>query len=238
VILINLLPQSLRVSERKKTELPYKQVVVGVFLIFFVVSIYNLFIFIRLREQHRDLEKKWAPLAQSSMQADRLEQELGTSILAEIDFYDSLVDPLLEAAQVMNFVSDLLPKGAWLVRFQFEREMKEMQTILNGLSEPSGKSSKLVEIQNFANALKDEMEKIISPSSGADKLSAIPPLVELPPDDTLPAPAPPPFLAQGRKKIEAAVTTSSEQAREGQPPLVQFIAAFKTTGFGAKKEQE
>ena len=216
MILINLLPQSLRVSERKKTELPYKQVVVGVFLIFFVVSIYNLFIFIRLREQHRDLKKKWEPLAQNSMQADRLEQELGTSILAEIDFYDSLVDPPLEAAQVMNSVSDLLPQGVWLVRFQFERQKKEMQMILNGLSESSGKSSKLVEIQNFANALKDEMEKIILPALHA----------------------PPPFLAQGGKKIESAVTTSSEEAREGQTPLVQFTATFKTPGFGAREEEQ
>jgi hypothetical protein len=211
MILINLLPQELRVSEKKQVDLPYKYVTFGVFLIVFGISIYHLLIFLQLRGELRELKKKWAPLAQSSMQADMLERELSSTIMAEFDFYGSFVKPPLETAQVMNLVSDLLPEGLWLVQFQFVRDKKEVQLILNGVSESKGKDPKLVEIQNFANALKDKLEAILSVNVKEDAFD------------------------QKQIKIEATVTTSSEKSAADQEPIIQFVTTFKTEGFGIKK---
>ena len=233
MILINLLPQELRVTEHKKVDLPYKWVLITIFLIVLAVSIYNLLIFLRLRENHRELKSKWMPLAQSSMQADALERELSISIMAELGFYDSLVKPPLETAQVMNLVSDLLPEGLWLVQFQFVRDKKEMQLILNGLSESTGKDSKLIEIQNFANALKDRLELILSPDKEKDTVKSTSPVLEGPPGG-LPGFQPAQFLVPKKNKIEVTVTTSSEKSVEGRGQLIQFVTTFKTEGFGAK----
>ena len=216
MILINLLPQELRVSEKKQVDLPYKHVAIALFLIVLVVSVYNLWIFLRLRSDLRELKKKWAPLAQSSMQADMLERELSTTVTAEFDFYDSFIRPPLETAQVMNLVSDLLPQGLWLMQFQFVRDKKEMQLILNGLSESKGKDSKLVEIQNFANLVKDKLEKILSletESTGSGSSAA----------------------SYAQNKIDLILTTSSEKSVEGKEPLIQFVMTFKTESFGAQK---
>lgn len=234
MILINLLPQELRVSEKKQVDLPYKYVFVSVFLIVIAVSVYQLLIFLNLRSELRELKKTWTPLAQGSMQADMLERELSTTIKAEFDFYDSHVRPSLETAQVMNLISDLLPEGVWLVQFQFVRDRKEIQLILNGLSESKGKESKLVEIQNFANTLRDRLEEAIFPEIKPDAVKL--PLETKPAIlSNLPMPA---FYVHKGKKIELTVTTTSNEkpSETGKrEPLIQFVATFKTDGFGAQK---
>jgi hypothetical protein len=213
-------------------DLPYKYVLVFVCFAVIAVSVYNLFVFLRLRGELRDLKTKWAPLAQGSMQADMLERELNVAMAAEFDFYKTHVEPSFETAEVMNLVSDLLPEGLWLAQFQFVRNHKEIQLILNGLSESKGKDSKLVEIQNFANALKDRLEKILFPETDAEVTK---PFVES--KLNLPLGMPIPVLyAQKSMKIDATVTTSSEKsAAPGQEPLIQFVATFKTEGFGVQK---
>lgn len=208
MILVNLLPQQLRLKETRRINIPYKPIVAGIFLIFLIFALYNLFLYVRVREEHRGLQRQWSSLAEQSAKADLLERELGVTILAEVEFYDALVDPNLEAAKVLNLISDLIPKSVWLTQLKFVRAQKEMQLVLNGLSESTGKSSKLIEIQNFANKLKDEMEKVIGP------VSAVGPGVN--------------------KQIKVAVTTSSQKGEVGKAEVTQFAATFETDGFKQK----
>ena len=157
MILINLLPQELRLKEAgRKLDIPYRLIAICVFVIFLGLSLYNLFLYVRIREELRGMENQWKGISVKNAQAEKLEAELGVGgLFAELDFYSTFVDPPLETAQVLNLVSDLTPKSAWLTQLKFERVQKEMQLVLNGLAESTGKSSKLIEIQNFANGLKD-----------------------------------------------------------------------------------
>ena len=138
-----------------------------------------------------------------------MEKELGTAVLAEVDFYDAFVDPPLQTARVMNLVSDFIPAGAWLNQLKFVRNKKEIQLTLMGLSESVGKSSKLIEIQNFANKLKDQMEQLLEPLSPVD--------------------------AGVKKHLKVAVTTSSQKADSVKGELTQFTVTFQTEKFESPK---
>ena len=134
MILINLLPSELRVKETKKLNLPYRQIGLVIFMIFLVTALYNLFLFVRVRGEYRKLDREWQAMAERSNEAEALEKDLGAAILSEVDFYDSFVDPTLEAARVLNGVSDLLPRSAWLSELKLHRQKKELELILTGSS--------------------------------------------------------------------------------------------------------
>ena len=208
MIFINLLPHELRVKETKRINIPYRPIAFGIFLIFLLLSLYNLFLFIKIREQHRSLFKQWKALEPRSNEADLLERELGATIVTEVDFYDGMVDPPLETARILNLVSDLIPEGAWLTQLDFKRDNKDMQLILNGLAKASGKSSKLIEIQNFANGLKDKMEELLGPASQANP--------------------------NVKKKIKVSVTTNSQKADAEKAETILFTVTFKTEKFDHK----
>ena len=208
MILINLLPQELRIKETKKLNIPYRSIAVVIFSIFLLLALYNLFLFIRIREEHRKLSKQWKTLEQRSGEADLLAKELGATIVTEVDFYDALVDPPLETARILNFVGDLIPDGAWLTQLDFQRSNKDMQLVLNGFSKSTGKASRLIDIQNFANAMKDKMEQLLGPASQAN------------PDI--------------KKKIRVAVATSSQKSDAEKAETIQFTTTFKTDKFEQK----
>lgn len=160
MIAINLLPEELRLKEARQIHIPYQKIAIGVFLIIFILTIYHLVIYARVRGEFGALKKQWNQIAEKSLQADALESELGSSIIAEVDFYDSLVDPPLSTAQILNLISDFLPKSVWLTEINFFRKKNELDLSIVGLSQSSGGTSKLIDIQNFANTLKSEMEKV------------------------------------------------------------------------------
>ena len=210
MLFVNLLPQELRRKEIRKLNIPYRPIAIGFFSLFLVFATYNLFLFIRIREEWRSLQKQWSGLADRSAQADQLERELGTSILKEVDFYDSFVDPSLPTSKVLNLVSDLIPLRVWLTRLKLIRKQKEFQLVLDGLSESAGAGgSRLVEIQNFANKLKDQMEQSLGPSSLLNP--------------------------NAKKSVRAAVTTSSQRGDGSQTETTRFTATFETEGFAAMK---
>ena len=140
MIFVNLLPQELRIKETKKLNIPYRAIALVVFSFFFVVALYNLVVYVRVREQYRAFQRQWNAMAERSGQADQLEQELGAGILAEVDFYDAFVSPELETARVMNQMSELLPGGIWLTQMRFVRKRKDIQLTLDGVSETAQKS--------------------------------------------------------------------------------------------------
>lgn len=164
MILINLLPASLIPKETRKVNVPYRPILAGVFFIFLVISLYNLFFFIRINKEKRVLELQWKGLEQPYNEAMQLDRELGSSVLSEIDFYDTYVDPSLETAHLMNLVSDFIPKSVWLSSFKTERKGRGMQLIMIGFSESPQRDLRLVEIQNFADQIKDEMERLLTDS--------------------------------------------------------------------------
>ena len=205
MILVNLLPPELQPKEKARVKIPYRPIGGGIFLIFLVFALYNLFLYVRIREEHRGLAKQWKTMEARSAQADLLEQELGITIIAEVDFYDDFVDPPLETARVLNLISTLIPKSVWLTTLKFDRNKKEVQLLLNGLSSSSGKSSKLIEIQQFTNALKDQMEQHIGPVTQVN-----------------------PSL---KKHITTAVTTSSQKGDGEKAEITQFNATIRTENF-------
>lgn len=209
MIFVNLLPPELKVKETRKLNIPYRPIAAGIFLVFLVLAIYNLTVYIRVRREYRTVEREWAGLADRSAEADALERELGTSILAEVDFYDSSVDPKLETARVMNLVSDFVPQVVWLTQVKFVRMKREVQLVLQGSSESFGKSSRLIEIQNFANKLKDQMEHFLG--------------AQTPQDHGV------------RKPVNIALTTSSQKGSAPESELTLFTATFETGAFSTSK---
>lgn len=208
MILINLLPEDLRIKEVRKIAIPYREIAVGVFALFLIATLFNLFVYVRVRGEFRSLDKQWKELAPGNTEAESLEKELGATIVAEVDFYDQFVDPPLEAARVMNLMSDLIPASIWLDQMKFERKKRDIQLILMGFSESRGKSSTLVEIQKFANDLKARLEANIGPASNTN--------------------------LNAKKHVKATVTTSSQTAGTDQSEVIQFTATLKSDGFDQK----
>ena len=204
MIFINLLPSESRVKEAKKLNLPYRQMGVLVFIIFLVLALYNLFLFVRVRGEYRKLVRQWQSMAERSNEAEALEKDLGAAILSEVDFYDSFVDPTLEAARVLNAVGALLPGTAWLSELKLQRRKKEVELILIGSSRSGLRGSLLIEIQNFVNELKGKIDPFIGP------------VTQMNPDV--------------KKQIKVALTTSSKKGEAGWE-ITEFTATFKTEGF-------
>lgn len=186
--------------------IPYRPILFGVFLIFLVISLFNLFFYVRIHKEKRGLEQQWKGLEGPYNEALALDQELGSSVLSEIDFYGTFVDPPLETAQVMNLVSDFIPKSAWLSSLKVERKDKELQLLMIGFSEAPEAGSRLVEIQNFTNKIKDEMERLLGESAS---------------------------LAAGKPVLTSAVTTASKAEDSAASALTEFTAVIQTEGFGA-----
>ena len=207
MILINLLPSELRVKETKKLNLPYRQIGLVIFMIFLVTALYNLFLFVRVRGEYRKLDREWQAMAERSNEAEALEKDLGAAILSEVDFYDSFVDPTLESARVLNVVSDLLPRSAWLSELKLHRQKKELELILTGSSRSGLRGSRLIEIQNFVNELKNKIEPFLGPLTQTDP--------------------------NVKKQIKVALTTSSKKGEAGRE-TTEFTASFKTEGFDQK----
>ncbi|GEM_PF-2822292 len=201
MITINLLPEELRSKEVQQIHVPYQKIAFGIFSIVFLLTIYNLIVYVRVRSEYRTLQKQWTQMADKSAQADALEKELGSSITSEVDFYDTLVDPPLETAKIMNLISDLIPTSVWLDQINFSRKKKDLDLTIVGFSQSSGATSKLVEIQNFVNALKIEMEKYFAPTSQINPAS--------------------------KNHLKVSVTTSSKKTAE-HTEIIQFTANFKT----------
>ena len=126
MILINLLPIELRKSDQPKLDIPYRKIAVVVFVIFLVFAVYNLFIFIRIRSEHRNLKSQWSKMSSEYDKAVGLEKELGDTLSQEIEFYDVFVDPPLDLARLLNFTSDLIPAHVWLTQLKIERQKREM----------------------------------------------------------------------------------------------------------------
>ncbi len=208
MILINLLPPQLIPKETRKVHIPYRPILFGVFSIFLLISLYNLFFYVRIHKEKRLLETRWDGLKNSYNEAMQLDRELGSSVLAEIEFYNTFVDPPLETARVMNLVSDFLPKAVWLSSFKVERKGKELQLLMIGLSQSSERDSRLVEIQNFANQIKDEMERLRSQGISPGGLM--------------------------KPTLTSSVTTSSKNQDSGASALTEFTAVIQTEGFEAK----
>ncbi len=207
MILINLLPAHLIPKKKTQTvSIPYRPILFGVFLIFLVISLFNLFFYVRIHKEKRQLGEQWKGLEGPYNEALALDQELGSSVLSEIDFYSTFVDPPLETAQVMNLASDFIPKSAWLSSLKVERKGKELQLLMIGFSDGSEAGSRLVEIQNFANKVKDEMERLLGEGAGA---------------------------AAAKPALTSAVTTASKAEDSAASALTEFTAVIQTEGFGA-----
>lgn len=211
MILVNLLPAELIPKEIKRISIPYKPIMLGVFTVFILFALLNLYFSIQIHKEKRALEKQWAVLKTPSEQADQLQNELGASVLAEIDFYDSFADPPLEMAQTMSLISNYIPKSVWLSTLKFERKLKDFQLNLIGFSESSARESKLVEVQNFVDALKEDIERLLNPE-----------------------PAPPGAV---KRAVSAAVTTSSRQDEGASNDLMEFKASLQTEGFASTHEE-
>ncbi|OGX06103.1 MAG: hypothetical protein A3G87_02645 [Omnitrophica bacterium RIFCSPLOWO2_12_FULL_50_11] len=208
MILINLLPEELRVRKGPKVKVPYKLIAVGLFSVFLLISLFNLYLNLRIRAAHRTLKSQWKQMEPSSMEAQTLEAELGTTVLAEVEFYDTFVDPPLESAHILNLIGDLIPKSLTLNDLTFQRAARELRLIVQGVSESAEHGLVLVQIQDFANGLKNRMETFLTPVS-----------------KTIPG---------QRGPFNAQVTTTSGRKAETQEVVTEFTIDLSTEGF--KKE--
>ena len=84
-----------------------------------------------------------------------------------------------------------------------------MKVILSGFSQPGMRGTKLIEIQNVANRLKDQIEELIDP------LTKINPKL--------------------KKKVAASIITSSYKKNEEKGELTQFTITLKTEAGGNEK---
>lgn len=165
MIAINLLPPELRPKEVRKLNIPVVPILLAIFLIFVLASLFNLFIYIQKRAELRNLETKWESLKAKNTEAENLQRELGLGIKAEVNFYDTIIDPPLEVARVLDIINDLIPANVWLSDLKFDRRPEGVQIVLDGFSEETQKGLDLVIIQNFANSLKDKLEQYSKPQS-------------------------------------------------------------------------
>ncbi len=158
MIRINLLPHEMRHKEVRKLNIPVVPVLTGIFLLFLLASLFNLFIHIQKRGELRRLEAQWESLKVKNAEAEALQRELGMGVKAEADFYDSVIDPPLETARVLGVINELIPDNVWMSDLRYDRKPDGHDVLINGFAEESQKESDLVVIQNFANAIKEQLD--------------------------------------------------------------------------------
>jgi hypothetical protein len=207
MILVNLLPKEYRVSDKPKYSVSFRWGALAMFLCFLAVSLFNLYEYVGLRNESRSLQAQWQKIEGPSREADQLQFELGASVLSEIKFYDTFLDPPFEMALMLNLISDLIPRSLTLQNLKLSRHGHEFEVIMNGISETWSEKSKLVEIQNFANGLKDQLEEFLRPTG----------------NDLIPA--------GSAKKVEAEVTTTSKDGALKGMVVTDFRATVSTGGF-------
>jgi len=140
------------------------------------------------------------------VEAGRLQRDLGPHVIAEMNFFDTYIDPPLSVARMLNLVSDLLPESLTVSSLQLERQGRELLLVIDGVSESQSSDSKLIEIQNYANSLKEELMKFLELSTDRGK------------------------LPEGQK-IKTEVTTTSKHKGRSQRLVTQFKAILATGGF-------
>ena len=168
MILINLLPIELRPRVVKQTKIPVLPIAIGLFIIFIGVSLINLYVSVNKSQELRSLKTQWERLKIQNKEAEQLQRELSMGLKQEVNFYDTVVDPPIEVGMIFGFISELIPDSVRLVDLKYEGQRGKIQVVMNGFSEVSQAASKLVEIQKFANNLKEKAEELSASANPVD----------------------------------------------------------------------
>jgi len=226
MILVNFLPKELQpkiVKPQRTINLPIIPVAVAVFSVFMVIALYNLLVASRVGMEKRKLQGEWEDLKAPSAEAERLQQQMKSGVAEEAVFFDRFLKTPIEMGQILNIVSDTLPRSIWLTDLSCDWQKGQIKLVLNGYSEAAVRDTKLVEIQNYATAVKDQLETLLRPKpkqeNAAGNASALPePKVKM-------------ATVQQKPILTSAVTTSSKRgtAAEGSEggSLTQFTITIQ-----------
>ncbi len=211
MIEINLLPLEHRsVKTYHQYHKPALAAAIIIFLFFVLIALNNLFQSTQLSGQNKALVTQWKKIEGLSREADQLQMALGSSTLSEIQFYDAFIAPPFETAFLLNLASDLLPDDTTLKEFEIERKGLELKMTLGGYSDTHSKGSKLIEIQNYGNEIKKQIEKLMAPKQG----ELIPP--------------------GGNRTLNVEVTTNSKEEEGTKTLTTEFTMILTSLGFSKK----
>lgn len=206
MIRINLLPSEFRIAEIKTPRFPLQATVIVVLFIFLFVSLIQFFFFLGVRKKLRNLNAEMTQLSTPGQEANKLDLTIGTKLAPEKYFLDQYVLPTFLMAEVLNILSDLLPDNIWLSNLVLKREQGTIRLDLTGYSRITYQQIAAAQIQEYINAVKSQVEKVIQKSQ-----------------------------PEMKQEVKAVLTTNLQRDVSGSDAM-QFAVSFKSTALPFEKK--
>ena len=199
MIKINLLPLEHRLVEVQERKFSPQAIVLGLFLIILLASLYQSFLYIGLRSKIHQLNSNMSQLKGPSTESDELSQLISTKLLPEKRFFNQYILPGFLMAEVLNVLSDLLPESIWLADLNIKRERDAVRLELSGYSKITSKQIAVAQIQEYVNEAKAKIETILNQK-----------------------------VEEGRENYEVKATLTTNLKEISSVEAMQFNASFKT----------
>lgn len=159
MIELNLLPEELRIKERKKGEIPWKTIGISVAVGFVLLT---LWLYVGYWQQARrlsELQARWIGIQEQYKELTELQTLVDGALKKEKDFMVSFVTSEKPLTHLMNWCSEFLPEGAWLTALNLKREGDVATIAIKGLAIPSKAFSSIEQIEDYLQKMKEKMPK-------------------------------------------------------------------------------
>lgn len=157
MILINLLPEELRIKEKAKHDIPILKVAAAVGVVLGLLTVFFYFDFLSSQSKLKKLEQEWVTLQPQSMRLNQLEQEVETVLKPENLFLNRFVTADKPLTSILSWVSELLPDTAWLLEIRLDREGEGARLFVKGVALPSKEKSSIEQIETYLHQMKEKI---------------------------------------------------------------------------------
>ncbi len=157
MIAINLLPEELRIKEKKIPKIPALKIAAGVGVVFVLLTLIFYIDFLMAKSKLGKLEKEWQTIQPQHQKLISLEQEVETKLKPENQFLNRFVTADRPLTHMMNWANEFLPSTMWLIEFKLERVGEGGKLFVKGLALPSKDKSSIEFIETYVHQLKEKI---------------------------------------------------------------------------------
>lgn len=157
MIRVNVIPAEFRQEgSRARRVLPSQKIFRVAGIIFLALtSIFYIQYWIDGRRSAQ-LQGEWARVQQDVRRIEQIRKEMEGGAKAESIFLEKHVLSSFPATNVLNWVSEFIPEGAWLTEMRLTRHPTENGLILKGVAIASRSQSSVQKIEAFLRMLKEK----------------------------------------------------------------------------------
>lgn len=157
MIRINLLPQEFRKTEARNTRVPYVPLVILAGVLFLLLTFFFYADYLRVCSVQKGVKKEWTKLSPLMGELKTLENQVEVEMKGEQDFLEKNVLSAVPMTQILSWVSEFLPAGAWLTEFKVERKGEGYQLVLTGMVLPTRAQTGIEQVEEYCQKLKTKL---------------------------------------------------------------------------------